>query len=59
MRQQEDTDQRASPLKAKQAVRKPYRKPAVRHEQVFETTALTCGKVQSTEAGCHFDRKSS
>jgi hypothetical protein len=59
MRQREDTDRRASPLEAQQAVRKPYRKPAVRHERVFETRALTCGKVQVTQSGCHFERKTS
>jgi hypothetical protein len=46
-------------LEARQPVRKPYRKPAVRHEQVFETRALTCGKVQVTQSGCHFERKTS
>ena len=59
MRQREDTDRRASPLEARQAVRKPYRKPAVRHEQVFETRALTCGKVQTTQGSCHWERKTS
>jgi hypothetical protein len=59
MRQREDTDRRASPLQAQQGVRKPYRKPEVRHDQVFETRALTCGKVQVTQSGCHFERKTS
>jgi hypothetical protein len=59
MRQREDTDRRASPLEAQQAVRKPYRKPAVRHEQVFETRALTCGKIQTTQFGCHQNRRAS
>ena len=59
MRQREDTDRRASPLEAQQAVRKPYRKPAVRHERVFETRALTCGKVNITQGSCHFNRKTS
>ena len=59
MRQREDTDRRASPLEAQQAVRKPYRKPAVRHEQVFETRALTCGKMNTTQGSCHFERKTS
>lgn len=59
MSQPEDTDRRASPLKAQPAVRKPYRKPEVRHEQVFETRALTCGKVQTTQGACHFERKHS
>lgn len=40
-------------------IKKPYVKPEVRHERVFETMALTCGKVQSTQSGCHFVRKTS
>ena len=59
MRQREDTDRHASPLEAQQAVRKPYRKTAVRHEQVFETRALSCGKVQSTQSGCHYNGRTS
>jgi len=39
--------------------RKPYHKPAVRYERVFETSALTCGKVQTTQSGCHQNRKTS
>jgi hypothetical protein len=39
--------------------KKPYRKPAVRYEKVFETQALTCGKVQTTQASCHSNRKTS
>ena len=41
------------------ASRKPYQKPAVRYERVFETSALTCGKVQTTQSGCHQNRKTS
>jgi hypothetical protein len=39
--------------------RKPYQKPALRYERVFETSALTCGKVQTTQSGCHQNRKTS
>jgi hypothetical protein len=39
--------------------RRPYQKPMVRFERVFETSALTCGKVQSTQQGCHQNRKTS
>jgi hypothetical protein len=59
MRQPEDTDRRASLSKAKPAVRKPYRKPAVRYERVFETQALSCGKIQTTQGECHSTRKNS
>jgi hypothetical protein len=47
------------PMKLPSRPRKPYQKPAVRFERVFETSALTCGKVQSTQSGCHQNRKTS
>jgi len=39
--------------------KKPYEKPTFRFERVFETMALSCGKVQSTQGGCHGGRKNS
>jgi len=36
-----------------------YQKPAFRCERVFETMALACGKVHSTQQQCHFNRKNS
>ena len=39
--------------------KKLYHKPAFRHERVFETRALTCGKIQNTEGPCHSNRKTS
>jgi hypothetical protein len=39
--------------------KKPYLKPAFRHERVFETTALSCGKIDSTQTTCVSSRKSS
>jgi hypothetical protein len=44
---------------ANPAAKKPYNKPALRYERVFETSALTCGKVQTTQSGCHQNRKTS
>jgi hypothetical protein len=32
--------------------KKPYQKPAFRHERVFETHALSCGKVGATQGLC-------
>jgi hypothetical protein len=32
--------------------KKPYEKPSFRFEQVFVTTALSCGKVSSTQGSC-------
>ena len=39
--------------------KKPYQKPEFRYERVFETMALSCGKVTPTEFQCRFNRKSS
>lgn len=39
--------------------RKPYEPPQVKHERVFETMALSCGKVQGTQGSCRFNRKAS
>ena len=44
---------------AKPTAKKPYVKPEVRHERVFETMALSCGKISGTQGGCHFNRKNS
>jgi len=49
----------ASEDEAKRMTKKPYVKPEVRHERVFETMALTCGKVGSSQSGCHFNQKTS
>ncbi|HVB81608.1 MAG TPA: hypothetical protein VNE82_16880 [Candidatus Binataceae bacterium] len=47
--------EQARPTRAK----KPYVKPAYQREDVFETMALSCGKVQTTEGQCHSNRKNS
>jgi len=39
--------------------RKPYEAPAFRFEKVFETRALSCGKVQSTQQACAHNRRTS
>ena len=43
---------------SEQSARKPYVKPSFRHEQVFETMALACGKV-NTGASCKSAKKTS
>ncbi len=54
-----DTENPEIPPEGQPKKRKPYAKPAVRHERVFETRALTCGKVQTTQASCKHQRKTS
>jgi hypothetical protein len=39
------------------AAKKPYHRPTVRFERVFETSAISCGKVQVNEGPCHQNRK--
>ncbi|HUK52929.1 MAG TPA: hypothetical protein VL099_06540 [Candidatus Binatia bacterium] len=39
--------------------KKPYQKPVFRHERVFETMALSCGKMSSTQGQCRFNAMNS
>ena len=41
------------------AAKRAYVKPAFRHERVFETMALACGKISTTQASCRTNRKNS
>ena len=59
MNLEEQKDRKDSADGIRRKVKKPYVKPEVRHERVFETAALSCGKVQTTQFDCHFNRKSS
>jgi hypothetical protein len=44
---------------SRRTAKKPYQEPAFRHERVFETMALSCGKVNATEFLCRNHRMSS
>ncbi len=44
---------------ARPKVRKPYERPAFAREQLFETMALSCGKVNPTSGQCRAFRKNS
>ena len=59
MSESRETKGLADACQPKLRPKRPYHKPAVRYERVFEAQALTCGKVQTTEAQCHQNRKSS
>jgi hypothetical protein len=39
--------------------KKPYKKPTFRFERVFETAALSCGKIAGTSNLCNSSRKTS
>jgi hypothetical protein len=55
----ESKDRRPPAEKAKPVAKRPYVKPEVRHEKVFETMALSCGKVSGTQGPCHSNRRTS
>jgi hypothetical protein len=44
--------------KASGKAKRPYQKPAFRHERVFETMALVCGKT-ATQGQCRFNVQNS
>jgi hypothetical protein len=48
-----DTDNTVSDAPKNPAPKKPYEKPTFRYEQVFVTTALSCGKIAGGSGRCH------
>jgi hypothetical protein len=59
MSSEEEKNSRNVQPSSDHTAKRPYNKPVVRYERVFETSALTCGKVQTTQSGCHQNRKTS
>jgi hypothetical protein len=56
-RDEERRDQPAELTPEEPKEKKTYEKPAFRFERVFETSALSCGKVHATQSGCFRNRK--
>jgi hypothetical protein len=54
-----DETSKARDAKAPVSGKKPYVKPAFVWERAFETMALSCGKVNFTQAQCKSNRKNS
>jgi hypothetical protein len=52
-------DSKAARPPAVRETKSPYVKPAFRHERVFETMALACGKIDNTQGTCRSNRKNS
>ena len=53
----ESEEHRREPSKEPRPQKKPYLKPSFRFERVFETSALSCGKIHATQSGCMRNRK--
>jgi hypothetical protein len=51
-------DDRATAETASEGKRQ-YQKPSFQCEKVFETMALSCGKLSATQAQCRFNKKTS
>jgi hypothetical protein len=56
MSQSEETKRLSGGPEAGRTAKRPYHKPAVRYERVFETRALQCGKVETTQFSCEHNR---
>ena len=54
-----DNNRRTGISKNAKQGRKPYHPTTFRSEKVFETMALTCGKISSTQTICKLNRKNS
>jgi hypothetical protein len=59
MPDQNDKSNPQTPPESPPAAKKKYEKPSFRFERVFETMALTCGKVGAVQFQCRFNRKTS
>ncbi len=57
MHQPDEMKRQTAQLGQDPAAKKPYRRPTVRYERVFETSAISCGKVQTNQGPCHQNRK--
>jgi hypothetical protein len=47
------------PERAADQVKRPYEAPAIASEQIFETTALACGKKPAQSQKCNTFKKAS
>ena len=59
MANENQTELEKKPRTEEERIKKTYTKPAFRFERVFETQALTCGKVSSQFGACKTNPKTS
>jgi hypothetical protein len=55
----EEIDETTAQSEIQRPVKKLYRKPEFRFERVFETRALSCGKIATTQGQCALNLKNS
>jgi hypothetical protein len=59
MAEKNSSAEEKNPKDTQRSGKRLYQKPAFRFEKVFETMALSCGKVHPTQFQCRFNRKNS
>ena len=59
MSEPEQTDPTVARPEIQRTAKKIYDKPEFRFERVFETRALSCGKVSTTQGQCAHNQKAS
>jgi hypothetical protein len=59
MTENQSPDEKQKRVGATANSKKPYQKPSFRYERVFETAALSCGKLAGTTPTCNSARKTS
>jgi hypothetical protein len=59
MANEDQTKLEKKPQTEKERIKKPYIKPAFRFERVFETQALSCGKMAGQGHNCNIHSSAS
>ena len=59
MSEPKETDKTIDRPETAPSIKKAYHKPEFRFERVFETRALSCGKISSTQSQCSSNSKNS
>ncbi len=57
MSEQDKSEEQKEAAAGKPKQKRPYKKPTFRYEQVFETMALSCGKVGVSQESCRNNSK--
>jgi len=59
MSEQEKSEEQKETATEKRRQKRPYKKPTFQYERLFETYALSCGKVGTVQQSCRNNTKNS
>jgi hypothetical protein len=57
MSEQDKSEEQKESAAEKPKQKRPYKKPTFRYERVFETNALSCGKIGIVQQSCRNNNK--